>query len=337
MNKTLGKFLLAVVTYTGFAVYLYKPYFKGFGQLQLQDLFLINCLAAAIGCFVVSRRWVASFWGSLFAGAIYGFGPFSLSVAAPQPAAGPLLAAIPWLFCPAVFGPGAKWRWLRVLLAAIPFCAILLFSQLSARLHLFVIPIQTKLHAADLSGLLAPLVMVERGANVVGFYHVPIAALIMGFAMLLAARRYGVIAIFIIGTLLAFCGPILEVSSILWLTLPVLCCSVLVGVGLQALASATWADRKWVGAVAIIMAVLSVVTLLLATNYFQIFAGLGAKYARLLVTTAKMYILGTLAVTIVFFMSRARLRISWLRLVLLCAAIAVDIFFGARFIVDRIF
>ena len=87
---------------------------------------------------------------------------------------------------------------------------------------------------------------------------------------------------------------------------------------------------------ATIMAILSIVTLLLATEYFQVFAGLGAKYAKLLTQTAKMYILGTITVAILFFMVRAKLRIQWLRWVILCSASAVDIFLGARFIVDRV-
>ena len=49
-----------------------------------------------------------------------------------------------------------------------------------------------------------------------------------------------------------------------------------------------------------------------------------------------MYILGTIAVAIIFFMARAKVRAAALRWVLLCLAVAVDIFLGARFIVDRI-
>ena len=78
-------------------------------------------------------------------------------------------------------------------------------------------------------------------------------------------------------------------------------------------------------------------TLLLANRYFEIFAGLGTEYAKLLVEAATMYILGTIAVAIVYFMARAKLRIRWLRLVILCSAMAVDVFLGARFIVDKIF
>jgi len=123
----------------------------------------------------------------------------------------------------------------------------------------------------------------------------------------------------------------------MWLAIPVLCCSILIGAGMQGLAWAGWADRGWILLPMAAMAALAIVTLLLATKYFQIFLGLGAKYGRLLVDAAKIYILGAVAVTIIFFMARAKLRLHWLRWVILCSATAIDVFWGARFIVDKIF
>ena len=351
---SLGKLAAAAVTYAGFAVYLYQPYFENFNKLQ--HLLIVNACLASLGCFVLSRRWLATFAGSFFAGVIYGFGPFLLGLARFHPTAGFLAATVPWLFCPAAFGrapfcrfpfckkmakwepgPKANWRWISWLLSALPFLAILLFFQVSSHYRLFAIPIQARLHLADLTGLLAPLVMISRNLTPVGFYHIPIASLIMGFFMLLAARRFGVMMILTIGTILAFCGSFLSISPIIWLAIPVLCCSILVGAGMQGLVSAGSTDRVWVLVIAMIMATLSVVTLLLAAKYYQIFAGLGTSYAKLFLETAKMYILGATAATIIFFITRARLRIRWLRWVLLCSAMAIDTFLGARFIVDRIF
>ncbi len=302
---------------------------------------------------MLSRRWVSAFWGSFFAGAIYGFGPFALGLAGYHPTAGFLAATIPWLFCPAAFGPKARWRWISRPLSALPVLAILLFFQISAHYRLFAIPTQVKLHLADLAGVLAPCVIVERNLSVMvgrsltllGFYQVPIAALVMGFSMLLAARpapprgrarRFGIIIIFCSGTILAFCDSFLNTSPIIWLAVPVLCCSVLVGTGMQGLVSAGFANRRWVLVTAIIMGALAIVTLLLATKYFQTFLGLGSRYAKLLTETAWMYILGAITVAIIFFMTRAKLRIAALRWVILCSAMAVDIFLGARFIVDKI-
>lgn len=335
MNKSLGKFAAVAAIYAGFAVYLYQPYFKHFDELQY--LIIVNVCLAALGGFVLSRRWVSSFWGSFFAGVVYGFGPFTLWLSGYHPMAGLLAVAIPWLFCPAVFIAKEKWWWMAVPLLALPFLAVLLFFRISTYLRLFAIPVQAKLHLADLPGLLAPLAMVNRGSILVGFYHVPIAALMMGFLMLIAARRLGPICVFAIGAMLAFCGPFFNISPVIWLTLPVLCCSVLVGVGMQGLISAGFADRKWVLANSIVMLALAIIALLLATRYFQLFAGLGDKYARILAEEAKMYILGAVAAAVIFFMARAKLRVAVLRVVLLSLAMAVDIFFGARFIVDRIF
>lgn len=333
-NAKYSKFAAAMIIYAAFAVYLYQPYFENFDRFQY--LLAANACLASLGCYALSRRWVAAFAGSLFAGAIYGFGPFFLGLGKFHPTAGSLIAAIPWLFCPAAFGAKGKRRWLSLPLSALPFLAILLFFQISPHYRLFSIPIQAKLHLADLAGLLAPLVAAERSMTLVGFYHIPIAAAIMGLSMLLAARRFNIMIIFCLGTILAFCDSFLNISPIIFLAIPVLCCSVLAGVGIQGFILAGYADRKWVLAAAIISGTLAIVTLLLASKYFQIFLGLADSYARLLVETAKMYILGAITAAIIFFMIRARLRGTFLRQALLCFSLAVDIFVGARFIVDRI-
>jgi len=284
---------------------------------------------------MLSRRWVASFAGSFFAGAIYGFGAFSLGLAKFHPTAGLLAAGIPWLFCPASFIAKTRWRWLSWPLSALPFLAIILFFRMSDYYRLFAVPIRAKLHLADLAGLVAPLVMAQRSNTLVGFYHVPIVALVMGFAMLVTARRLGIIVILCLGTILAFCEPFYSVSPVMWFTIPVLCCSVLIGVGMQGLALAVYADRKWVLWMAAVSGALAIVTLLLAIKYFQVFAGLGNDAARLLTESAKMYVLGAIATTTIFVLARAKLRLSALRWILLCSAMAVDIFFSARFIVDK--
>jgi len=231
---------------------------------------------------------VSAFWASFFAGAIYGFGPFALGLANFHPTAGLLAATIPWLFCPATFGPKARWQWVSWPLSALPFLAILLFFQVSIPCRLFAVWTQAKLHLGDLLGLIAPFYLAQRNitATLVGVYHIPIAALLMGFSMLLAARRLGIITIFALGIVLACCRSFLSVSPVMWLTIPVLCCSILVGAGMQGLASAGFADRRWVLVTAIIMGVLAIVTLLLAIKCYQIFAGLGRGYAKLFMDSA---------------------------------------------------
>jgi arginine exporter protein ArgO len=335
-QRSLIGFLVAAIIYVTFAVYLYQPYFKGFNALRLRDLFVVNIILASLGCYVLSRRWVAGFGESFFAGAIYGFGPFILGLAKYHPTIGLLTAAIPWLFCPAAFGPKGRWQWIRIPLAVLPFLAIALFFQASTHYRLFPVSTQARLHLADLYGLLAPLVMAGRNTNLIGFYHIPIAALIIGFSMLLAARRFGIMLIFAVGTILSFCDSFFGISPIIWFAISMLCCSVLMGAGMQGLACAGFADRGWILAAAAIMCTLAIVTLLLATKYFQTFLGLGAGYAKLFTEAGKMYVLGAIVAAIIFFMIRAKLRMRQLRQVVLCAAMALDIFLGARFIIDKI-
>ena len=364
MNKKHTMFALAAVVYVAFAVYLYHLYFRGIGSLGFQDLFVANVCIASLGCYVLSRRWVAGFVESFFAGAVYGFGPYVLGLVKFHPTGGFLAAVIPWLFCPAVYGPKGKYKPLRILLSLLPFLAIVLFFDVAARFGLYPIPINLKLRAADLAGLLAPLVAVRRSMNLIGFYHVPIAALVMGFCMFIVPlkglgkagvlhkgkvlrditiRRFGIVAVFVVATILAFCDSLLEVSPIIFPAISTLCCSVLVGVGMQGLISAGPADRRPVLLAAIISGVLAIITLLLATKYFQVVAGLGAGYARLLVDTAKMHLLGGSVAGMLFLIALrrtpyggAKLRIHPVRQFLLYAAMALDIFLGARFIVDTI-
>ena len=335
MGKRLIKLAAAAVIYLVLAVYLYQPYWGRFNKLEY--LVIFNSCFGGLGCFILSSRWVCGFWGCFFSGLLYGFGPFFLGFAGYHPAGGFLMGCLPWFFLPAVFGPRGKWRFLRIPLAALPFLVIVVFFQVSAYYRLFAIPTQDVTKFGDLWGLVAPLLMAERKMVVLGFYHVPIAALLIGFSMLFAARRYGIMLIFISGTVLAFCESFFGVSPVIWLSIPALCCSVLVGEGVAGLSYAGFSDRRWVLGAGVMMVVFSIMMLLFAVEYFQKFAGLGAGAGKLLVETAKMYALGAISVGIIFFISRGRRRFRWVRLGVLCIAMGVDVFLGARFVVDKIF
>jgi hypothetical protein len=324
---------LAGVVYAGFSFYLYEPHFKSFDSWHY--LFVVNACGASLGCLLLSRRWVSSFWASFLAGAVYGFGPFMLGLSESHATAGSLAAIVPWLFCPAAF-VGRKRRWVGLSLSVLPFLAIVVSFQILAYSRLFPMALQIRLGLADLAGLLATRFAAAQDLTPLGFYHVPLAALMIGLAMLVTARRFGVLTIITIGAVLAFCRPIFSVSPVMWLSLPVLGGSVIIGVGTQALVSAGAGDRKWVLAGAGVSAVLAILTLLLATKCFRIFAGLGNKVAEMFVSAATMYILGGVALAIVFLLARAKVRLQWLRGILLGSAMAVDIFFGAQFIVDSI-
>ena len=75
----------AAVLYIALGIYLYQPHFKHFKPLQY--LVVAGPVCAALGCFVLSRRWISAFGALLFAGAAYGFSPFALGFAAYHPSA----------------------------------------------------------------------------------------------------------------------------------------------------------------------------------------------------------------------------------------------------------
>jgi len=343
-KSAIPRFALAAALYIAFAVYLYYPHFGGFSGAQW--LFAVNACIAALGGYLLSRRWVAGFTGSLLAGAIYGFAPFTLGLARFHPAAGLLAASVPWLFAPAVFLERKRGKWIGISLLLLPFAVILLFFYLSAgaEWRLFAVPLGAEVKPSDLAGFIAPLVLARRGTALMGLYHVPVAALAVGMVMVWKARRYNILVVLAAGLLLAFSKSLvgadkiawLGVSPILWLSIPLLWCAVLCGIGLQGLLEAGFADRKWILAAAVILCTLAIVTLFLAARYFQVLFGLAGDYARLFVETAKMYLLGAVAAGILFLMARQKLRVQWLRWAILCTALGVDIILGARYVIDSI-
>jgi hypothetical protein len=113
MRKNLGEYAVAAAVYAAFAIYLYQPHLKSFDRFHYLTFF--NVWLASMGCFVLSRRWVSAFTGSIIAGAIYGFGPFVLGLGKFHPTAGLVAAAIPWLFCPNTDGDGSAGRFLLCL------------------------------------------------------------------------------------------------------------------------------------------------------------------------------------------------------------------------------
>jgi len=334
MGKGVGKLIVAAIIYAAFTLYLYQPLLSGFERLDY--LLLVNAPLAGCGCYVLSRRWMGSFWASFLAGALYGFGPFLLGLGRYHVAAGLLAAAVPWLFVPAARCGRTRLRALQVPLSLLPFLAVVLFFRIALWMRFFPVPRQAGLTLSHLVGLAVPLVMVGRDMTAIGFYHVPVAALVMGLLMVIKARRFGVVVTMTLGAALAFCRPLAGVSPVIWWCIPALCCSIIIGAGIGALSSAGYADRKYVAVSAASTASLTVASLLLATRYFQYFASLADAYAKLFLRSGKMYLLGTLAVIIIFFLVKARLRAHGLRLLVLCVAVMIDIFFGATCVVDKI-
>jgi len=321
----------AAVLYIALSVYLYQPYFEHFSPLQY--LVMAGSVCGALGCFVLSRRWISAFGASLFAGAIYGFSPFALGFAAYHPSATLPLAILPWLYCPAAFWLTQKNKTLlttvaSAVLALLPFLVISLFFRLCAQPRfgpLFPLPLDTKLHLADVLGLVAPLALKPHEFTF-GFYHVPLVVGLMGLFMYLAVHRIKVMILIAAGLVLAFTGPVLQTPPIVWALIPMLYCSVLIGLGSQGLTLAGRADRKWILLCLITAAALALVTILPAL-----------KSPGAFLTSAKMYVLACVLMGSIFFITKAGCRWRPLRWVLLCAGLGVDILLGAGFVVDKIF
>lgn len=329
-----GKDVVAAIVYSVFAAYLFYPHFETFDTVKY--LVPLNCAAGAFGGYLLSKRWVAGLGGRFFAGAIYGFSPFMFFLARFHPTAGSFAAIVPWLFWPAVFGPKGKWQRLRVPLAILPFVALVGLFRLAGNFGLYPLPTQIRLRAEDLLSILAPAAMVKQVDVLLGFYHVTIASLIIGTSMLIASRRYGVILIFVIGAVLSVFDSFSGAARIMWLTVPLLCCSVLIGEGTEGIIHCGYSDRRWVLASAIVLLVCAIIALLFGTKATHVFAGLGSGYARLFIEAAQMYVAGAIATGVIFFLARGKSRLMWLRAAIICSAIAVDIFLGARSIVDAV-
>ena len=321
----------AAVLYIALGVYLYQPYFKYFNLHQY--LVVAGSVCGALGCFVLSGRWINAFGALLFAGAIYGFSPFALGFAAYHPSAAFPLAVLPWLFCSAAFWRAHQNKTLlttvaSAVLALLPFLVISLFFRLCAQPRfgpLFPLPLDTKLHLADVLGLVAPLALKPHEFTF-GFYHVPLVIGLMGLFMYLAVHRIKVMIIVATGLVLACTGPVLQTPPVVWALIPAMYCSVLIGLGLQGLSLTGQADRKWILLCLVTAAALALVTILSAL-----------KSPGAFLDSAKMYGLACVLMAGIFFITKAGCRWRTLRWVLLSAGLGIDILLGARFIVDKIF
>jgi hypothetical protein len=329
-----GRDAFAAVLYIVFCAYLFQPHYEKFDTTHY--LVPINCCVGAFGCYLLSKRWVSGFGGRFFAGVIYGFGPFIFLLVRFHPTAGSITAIVPWLFLPAVFGPTGKKKWIRIPLAILLFVIVVVIFRLAGLYGLYPIPTQIKIRPEDLLSILAPAALINRVEVPIGFYHVAIGALVIGFAMLFAARRYSVMVVFALGIVLLLFDSFSGAARIIWLTIPLLCCSVLIGEGTEGIIHCGYSDRKWILASAIVLLVCAAVTLLFGIRATHIFAGLGAKYIRLFIQAAQMYIAGAIAMGVVFFLARGKSRLVWLRAAIVFSAIGVDIFLGARNIADAV-
>jgi hypothetical protein len=259
-----------------------------------------------------------------------------LSLGKFHPAVSILAAAIPWAFLPAVYGPVGRYRWLRIMLVLLPFLLIVAFFKFSESIRFFAIPIQIHWNRYDFAGLIAPIATAGLNTVSLGFYHCPVAPLIIGFVMLIKAVRPAVLLLLASGMTLTVAPSFLGVSPVMWATIPSLCCAVLIGVGTEALIYAAKSDKTTVLSVTAAVAVLAVIVLFLAVRCQGIFAGLGEGYARQFVWSAKMYVTATAMLAVIFATMMLDFRYKPLRMLLVTAGLAVDIYLGAILMTGKI-
>jgi hypothetical protein len=143
--------------------------------------------------------------------------------------------------------------------------------------------------------------------------------------MFLRIHRIGAIVVFILGIGLAVSVSIYDISPVIWASLPVLCLSVIAGVGLGGLAVASNADGFWLTACSFMMAGLTLLCSIMSLHY-----------PRLVFASAWYLLAAILCFTILLFAATGK-TYHKLRLCLFALALACDIFLSAGYIIDKLF
>jgi hypothetical protein len=326
--------IAAVALYLCLAVFLYLPV-PGVDNFKIACG--INAVAAAWGTYFISKRWVNNWTPSLFAGAVYGFGPFALSFKLFHPCAGLSFAMVPWLLLPAVYWHKGKtpdtFRFsVRALLTLLPFAAIALLFWVTEQQWAgptFLMPKELSLTAKDFVDLIFPL---HRSGGIVpfGLYHCSLIFALMGVFIYVKLQRIGLLVPIAAGTVLSFWEPVFQVTPIVWAAFPILFLSLLCGVGFQAMVSAGKADSKWVMTCGVFSSVLAAFFGAMAIRIIDPFRGTFE-------VTALMYGLTAAGVWITLFFIHAFPRQHTPRWLLLTAVMAIDLFYSAQYLTDVLF
>lgn len=334
-KSSFARLAAAFVIYTAFAIYLYQPYFENFSRLEY--IFPLNLIVASTGCYLLSRRWILSFTGSVLAGIIYGFSPMLLSMVSFHPAAGTIAALVPWMFCiPAFSTIITRDRWIQVPLSVIPFLAILGYFKLASSFSLFPAPLQIKPSIQTLASLLVPTAVSAKSPLLFSIYHIPIAGLIIGLWIFIETRRYGIAMIILAGLILTFTNGLTIVSPAVWLTIPLLCIAIISAEGLSALLNTISVDFEWLAGTTGVLGLCSVVSFMLSIKYYKFFAGLGRPAADTLATEARLFLLGAVCIALIAVISKLNLRLKLLRLLIIIFPCLIDFVITSTEITDKI-
>ncbi len=318
----------AMIFYAVFTAVLFYPY-----QSQLtayKRLFPLEAIIASAGVFILCRRWVLSFFASLAGGAVYGFGTYACSLLCYHPFAGLVYALLPWTFVPAVF----FYRWTNLdrlntkiissLLVLFPALLILAAYNYAAKNYFYPVPAKSCLTLSSLLGVIDPIGQ-KSDIFAPGFYHVCIAGLVMGIAVLFKTRRIGIIILFAAALFAAFYKQMLNVPPAVWVSIPVLICSILIASGLETIILAGAGDSKWL---------VITVGMLLMLSVADVFI---THYHSVLPLSAVLYGIGAVSIIGVYFIAGSNLAWHILRMVILYAAVFMDIFISTKHNIDLIF
>jgi hypothetical protein len=314
----------AVIFYTAFAGWLFYPYTQKLSHTQF--LFPVAAVIGATGVFVLCRRWVLSFFASLAGGIVFGFGTYACSFYCYHPLAGLINAFVPWAFVPAVF----FYHWTKLgsktiaiasaMLSLLAVLFILCAYEIAAASYFYPIPVNTALTVQSLTGVINPT-DVKLDIFAIGFYHVAVAGLIMGFILLIETKRLWTIALFGITLSAAFYIPLLNVPPVVWASVPVLFCAIMIAAGLEAIILSGAGDSKWL---------LTLIAILLLFGLFSILLT-GA------VGVVGLFGMGVVAVLLIFFIAKGNLAWHSTRMIVLYSAVFVDIIISTKRVVDEIF
>jgi hypothetical protein len=181
---------------------------------------------------------------------------------------------------------------------------------------------------------LAPCLAANRGTILTGVYHVPNAALIVGLAMLVKARRWPVIIVMVAALAMATWPPFALGYPAVWLCLASMWVAVMVGLGVDGLIWAGWPDRRWITIDLMLNAGLAVAGLVTA---YALTKQAPASQIEDLLYVFRMYGIGMAWLGLVLSVILTRERLIGLRQVLAVVAIGLDIVLSARAIVDTLF
>ncbi|OHB58114.1 MAG: hypothetical protein A2Y12_07535 [Planctomycetes bacterium GWF2_42_9] len=321
-------FLAALLLYTAFAVLLFYPHHQSL--VSYKRLFPLEAIIASAGVFILCRRWVLSFFASLIGGAVYGFGTYATSFLCFHPLAGVVYALIPWTFIPAVFFyrltnlDKLNKKIISALLVFLSIIFIFAAFQFFVKNYFYPIPVQTNLQLRALLGIIAPT-GVKQDIFAPGFYHVCIAGLIMGLGVLIETRRIGVIFLFLITSLAAFYKPILNVPPVIWESIPVLICSVIIATGLETIVLAGAGDGRWL---------LTTVAILLTLSIINIFI---TDHHTIIPLSAGLFGMGIASVLSIYFIAESNRSWHLARKFILYAPAMIDVIVSTKQNIDMIF